>query len=64
MSSEEQLKIAEQAIGMLVSRCQRDETTDFTGFNISKRKLGEHAGKVLEEIKRGALQPPKIKVKF
>lgn len=64
MPVNEQLEIADAIIGMLVTRCWKDETTDPTGFTITKRKMGEHAGTVIRDIKRGALQPSKVKVEF
>ncbi len=54
---DEQLELASKIIGMLVARCRQDETTDHTGFTITKNRLDEHAGKVMEDIKRGVLQP-------
>lgn len=62
LTVEEQLKIAEKVISMLMRRAWRDETTDHTGFNISKRKLAEHASKVMKDIEGGALQPTKFKL--
>ena len=64
LTIEEQLKLADSIIGMLISRVHRDETTDPTGFTITKHKLGEHAGKVIEDIEHGALQPTKFRGKF
>lgn len=56
LSKGEQAELADSVIGMLISRCWKDETTDPTGYTITKRRMGEHAGKVLRDIKRGALQ--------
>lgn len=64
MSIVEQSELAEKVLGMLMRRVMRDETTDHTGFTISKRKLGEHIGKVIADIERGALQPVKYAKKF
>lgn len=64
LSIEEQLEFADTVLGMLVGRCWKDETTDPTGYTITKRKMGEHAGKVKEIIKRGGLMPSKVKVRF
>ena len=64
LTVEQQLKLADSVIGMLIGRVHKDETTDFSGFTITKRRLGEHAGEVIRDIKRGALQPTNIKVKF
>lgn len=64
LSIEEQLEFADTVLGMLVSRCHKDETTDHTGYTITKVKIGEHAGKVKQIIERGGLMPPKVKVKF
>lgn len=64
LTIKEQLEFADTVVGMLVSRCWKDETTDPTGYTITKRKMGEHAGKVIRDIERGALQPTKLKVKF
>lgn len=65
LTIDEQLCLADGIIGMLIARVHRDKTTDPAGYTITKRKLGEHAGKVLQDIKRGALQPIKNKdIKF
>lgn len=60
LSKETQAQIADRVIGMLMNRVWKDETTDFSGFTISKRRLGEHAAKVQKDIERGALQPTTI----
>lgn len=64
LTKEEQAEIADKVIGMLISRVHKDETTDPTGYTITKRKLGEHAAKVIRDIESGALQPVKNMKKF
>lgn len=57
---EEQSLIAEQILPMLIVEIHKDETTDPTGYTISKRRVGELAQKVTDKVRRGALQPSKI----
>ena len=64
LTVEQQYELAQKVLNMLVSRCHKDETTDWSGFNISKTRMQEHAVKVLEQVKRGVLQPTKTKVRF
>ena len=64
LSVELQLEIANKVLGMLMIRIHRDETTDFTGFTITKKRVAEHMGKVVDDIKSGALQPIKYAKKL
>jgi hypothetical protein len=57
-------RVADTIIGMLVGRIHKDETTDYTGFNISKEAVGKHAGKVMRDIQRGALHSVHVMGKF
>ena len=64
LTPEEQAEFADSVIGMLISRVHRDYSDDTTGFTIQKTTVGKHAGKVMEDIRRGALQPIKHNVRF
>ena len=64
LTIKQQYDLAQTVLSMLISRCHKDETTDYSGFNISKTRMQEHAVKVLEQVKRGSLQPTKTRVKF
>lgn len=57
---EEQSLIAEQILPMLIVEIHKDETTDPTGYTISKERVGYLAQKVTDKVRRGALQPSKI----
>lgn len=57
-------RVADSIVGMLVSRIHKDETTDYTGFTITKEAVGKHAGLVMRDIQRGALHAIKLKGKF
>jgi len=57
---DEQLIIAEQVLNTLNSAIHKDFSTDFTGYNISKARVGELSAKVMEQIKRGLMQPAKV----
>jgi len=59
-NKDEQVDMARRITSMLLHRIHKDETTDFTGYNISKARVAEHAQKVVEDIERGALQPMKL----
>jgi len=64
LTIKQQYDLAQSVLSMLISSCHKDETTDYSGFNISKTRMQEHAVKVLEQVKRGSLQPTKTRVKF
>jgi hypothetical protein len=59
-----QTQLAGKIIGMFISRVHKDETTDFTGYTITKKRLGEHAEKVIRDIEGGALQRMKNMGRF
>jgi hypothetical protein len=61
---DEQTAIAEVVIGKLVAEIHKDFITDPSGYNISKKRVGELSAKVIKNIKRGGLQPSKIVTKF
>ena len=57
---EEQLIIAEQVLNTLNSAIHKDFSTDHSGYNISKARVGQLSAKVMEQIKRGRMQPAKV----
>ena len=46
-------------VDRLLSKVHKDETTDNTGFNISKKRVGELGQEILDELKRPATAAPK-----
>lgn len=48
-------------VDQLLSEIHKDETTDHTGFNISKHRVSELAQKVLDRIKRPQSPPKGVK---
>ena len=57
MNVDEQLDITKRVLSMLNNRVHKDETTDPTGYTITKRKMQLHMEAVTRDVENGILKP-------